>query len=322
MTGFAALDGFAGGNGLIRLIGHRGARGIMPENTMEGFAFTLGIGVQALEFDVVLSAEGTPMVTHNHRLSHATTRAQNGRWTTGEEPKVASLTDTALRSFDVGGLDVRSVYGQRFPDQAFLNDVRIPTLADLLALCTQPEHADVFLMLELKSDPDVAGNIEERKKLVSAVTSAVRAHDMTGRTVMHSFDWELLDECRAQAPEMPTSYLSEQPQNTGEDGEDSSQALGPDYANLSVSLPQAVKAAGGQMWCPYFKDVSPELVAEAQALDLIVATWTVNEHADIARMIDAGVDGIVTDYPGRVQHCMLNRGLRWLPKVSRSATIG
>lgn len=311
MTQFPALSGFRGDAGLIRLIGHRGARGVMPENTMEGFEFTLSVGVKALEFDVVLTRDEVPVITHNHRLSQAATRGLDGRWLTGEEPKVASLSYAELLAFDVGGLDGKTPYGQRFSDQAFLNDVRVPSLRALLALCVEPQNSDVYLLLELKSDPELKDDQDARAQLVRAVIADVRKYNLEARTVLHSFDWALLDECRAQGPEMPTSYLSELPKTDDASGKVSSRAVGPDYANLPTSLPKAVVKAGGQMWCPHHADVSVELVSEAHDLGLLVSTWTVNDLIDIERVMDAGVDGIVSDYPGSVQHCLLNRNFRW-----------
>ncbi len=309
MTAFPQLNGFRGGNGIVRVIGHRGARGLLPENTMLGFDFTLAIGVRALEFDVVLTRDGVPVITHNHRLSPAATRDAQGQWLTGDGPRVSSLTVDELQALDVGGLDGRSTYGQRFPDQAFLNGVHVPRLTDLLDRAAQPDQSDLYLLLELKSDP--AASEEIRNRLVNAVVDDVRSRGLNARTILHSFDWALLDLCRDMAPDMPTSYLSELPQNADAPGEDSSKSVGPDYAALSGSVPQAVKAAGGQMWCPYFQDVTPALVAEAHALGLLVTTWTVNEPSDIDAMLDAGVDGIVSDYPGRVQRKLLDRNLRW-----------
>ena len=311
MTRFPQLSGFRGCKEIVHLIGHRGARGIMPENTMEGFEFTLGIGVKILEFDVVLTRDKTPVITHNHRLANSATRTSDGLWLTGEGRKVSSMSFAELQTLDVGGVDGHSMYGQRFPDQAFLNNVRVPRLADLLALAAQPKHSDVHLLLELKSDPDVRDNTRERAAVVAAVVADVRSHQLTNRTIMHSFDWDLLNECRKQAPEMPTSYLSELPVNRDGVGEESSKSVGPDYAAISGSVPQAVKAAGGQVWCPFYKDVTSNLVAEAHSLGLLVLTWTVNDQSDIENMINAGVDGIVSDYPGRVQRCLLNRTLQW-----------
>ena len=74
MTAFPQLDGFKGSRGLVRLIGHRGARGLMPENTMEGFEFTLNMGVKALEFDVLISKDNVLVVTHDNYLSEFLTR--------------------------------------------------------------------------------------------------------------------------------------------------------------------------------------------------------------------------------------------------------
>ncbi len=311
MKDFPQLSGFRGGKGIVRLIGHRGARGVMPENTMEGFEFASGIGVNGLEFDVVLTRDRVPVVTHNHHLSSAATRTPDGQWIKSKEPKVAALSFAELQELDVGGLDGRTVYGRRFPDQAFLTDIRVPRLIDLLDFATRPENRRLRLLLELKSDLEVKDDIDERTSLVAAIVDEVRSRRLESRTVLHSFDWNILDECRRQAPDMPTSYLSQSPKNCGDPGEESSKAVGPDFNRMSVSLPQAVVSAGGQMWCPYFMDVTSDLVDEAQALGLLVSTWTVNEIADIEEMIDAGLDGIISDYPGRVQRCLLNRGLHW-----------
>jgi glycerophosphoryl diester phosphodiesterase len=311
MTSFPQLDGFRGGPGLVRLVGHRGARGVMPENTMEGFAFTLAAGVRALEFDVVLTRDRVPVVTHNHRLSRATTRDAEGRWIEGEEPRIADLSFENLRRFDVGGLDAASAYGRRFADQVFLSQVQVPSLSNLLALANAPGNEDVHLLLELKSDPALKGDADERVILVDRVVGEVRLHGLGLRTVLHSFDWDLLDECRRQAPEMPTSYLSQLPAAEEEPGEADSASVGPDFSASDQSIPRMVAAAGGQMWCPHHQDTTPELVEEAHGLGLLVTVWTANEPEEIERMIDIGVDGIVTDFPGRAQHILLERRGRW-----------
>ncbi|MCE8507452.1 glycerophosphodiester phosphodiesterase [Ruegeria pomeroyi] len=311
MSTFAQLSGLRGGAGVVRVIGHRGARGVMPENTLEGFSFTLATGVQVLEFDVVMTADGVPVVTHNHHLANSATRDAQGRWLTGAERKVAEMTFAEIRALDVGGLDGRTAYGQRFPDQAFLSGIRVPRLGDLLDLCASHGENAPYLLLELKSDPALMRDDAARADLVAAAVSDVRRYRMESRTVMHSFDWALLDECRRQAPDLPTSYLSQLPENADDPGEDSAKSVGPDYQGLTTTLPQTVAAAGGQLWCPYYLDVTPELVAEAHDLGLSVLTWTVNETDDIRRMAATGVDGIVTDYPGRTQRVLIDMGLTW-----------
>ena len=308
---FPQVDAFRGCADTIRIIGHRGARGILPENSIQGFEFALSIGVNLLELDVVLTRDDIPVITHNHRLHASTFRDSNGNFLLGEEPKVSSLSFAEIESFDIGRIDGGSDYGRRFPDQAQLDGIRVPRLSELLQLASQPEYNDTHLMLELKSDPDFAEDSEYRERLVATVVREVRAADLATRTLLHSFDWNLLAECRRQAPDMPASFLTQLPDNADEVGEDSSKSISPDFQGRTDHIPDLVKEAGGSLWCPYVYDVSERAIIRAKALGLCVAVWTVNEPADIERMIDLGVDAIVSDYPGRVQRYLSDRGYHW-----------
>ncbi len=309
--GFPQVEAFRGGNNLIRVVGHRGARGVLPENSMIGFDFSLSIGVPLLEFDVVLTADDVPVITHNHRLHASSFRDTNGLFLSGEEPKVSSLTFEQIQQFDIGRLDGHSAYGQRFPDQAQLDGVRVPRLIDLLDLVAEQKYGDAYLMLELKSDPDLAHDALYRENFVKRVLQEVRAKGLSTRAVLHSFDWNLLEECQRQAPDMPSSYLTQLPENEDDVGEDSSKAVCPDFRGRRDEIPLLVKQAGGSLWCPYYADVTAENVALAKELGLCVAVWTVNEHEEISRMIDLRVDAIVSDYPGRVQRHLSDLGMGW-----------
>ncbi len=309
--GFPKVEAFRGGNNLIRVVGHRGARGVLPENSMIGFDFSLSIGVPLLEFDVVLTADDVPVITHNHRLHASSFRDTNGLFLSGKEPKVSSLTFEQIQQFDIGRLDGHSAYGQRFPDQAQLDGVRVPRLIDLLDLVAEQKYGDAYLMLELKSDPDLAHDALYRENFVKRVLQEVRAKGLSTRAVLHSFDWNLLEECQRQAPDMPSSYLTQLPENEDDVGEDSSKAVCPDFRGRRDEIPLLVKQAGGSLWCPYYADVTAENVALAKELGLCVAVWTVNEHEEISRMIDLRVDAIVSDYPGRVQRHLSDLGMGW-----------
>ncbi len=309
--GFPQVEAFRGGNNLIRVVGHRGARGVLPENSMIGFDFSLSIGVPLLEIDVVLTADDVPVITHNHRLHASSFRDTNGLFLSGEEPKVSSLTFEQIQQFDIGRLDGHSAYGQRFPDQAQLDGVRVPRLIDLLDLVAEQKYGDAYLMVELKSDPDLAHDALYRENFVGRVLQEVRAKGLSTRAVLHSFDWNLLEECQLQAPDMPSSYLTQLPENEDDVGEDSSKAVCPDFRGRRDEIPLLVKQAGGSLWCPYYADVTAENVALAKELGLCVAVWTVNEHEEISRMIDLRVDAIVSDYPGRVQRHLSDLGMGW-----------
>ncbi len=311
MNSFPAVEAFRGRDGVIRVVGHRGARGILPENTMMGFEFAMSTGAHLLEFDVVMTADDVPVITHNHRLHAPTFRDGTGNFLK-DEPKVSDVTWEQLQSFDVGRVDVSSDYGRRFPDQARVDGLRVPRLVELLQCVKQPRFDAANLMLEIKSDPDFAHDQAYREALVSRVVAEVRAAGLQERTLLHSFDWNLITECQQQAPDFPTSFLTQLPDNDDEVGEDSSKSISPDFSGREHEIPSLVAKSGGSLWCPYVNDVTAESVTIARNLGLVVAVWTVNEPEDIDRMIDFGVDSIVSDYPGRVQGHLEARGMSWL----------
>ena len=308
---FPAAEAFRGGDGLIRVVGHRGARGVLPENTMLGFEYAMSTGAHLLEFDVVMTADFVPVITHNHRLHAPTFRDERGCFLTSE-PKVADLTFSQIQTYEIGRIDGTSAYGQRFPDQSQVDGLRVPHLSDLLDKVAQPQFEAAQLMLEIKSDPDFAHDADYRKKLVAKVVALVREAGLGQRTLLHSFDWNLLAECQRQAPDIPASFLTQLPDNEDEVGEDSAKSISPDFSGIEAQIPDLVAKSGGALWCPYLYDVTSQGVSRAHELDLIVAVWTVNEPADIDRMIDLGVDAIISDYPGRVQRRLSDLGFQWV----------
>ena len=303
------LSPFRGTDNCVRLVGHRGARGIMPENTILGFEWTLRMGVDALEFDVMITRDGVPVIVHDHHLNAATARGEDGVWLSEPGPAISDLTFKELQQFDVGGLNLQSDYGMRFPEQAFLNKLRVPSLDQLLDLVVRPEFSHVRLMLEIKSAPSETNPALEREKVVRAVVNSVRNFSLQSRTVLHSFDWEILQICQAQASDMPSSYLSNVPDQP-EDVADHALGLGK-FGGQYASAPDAVAQMGGRIWAPHHSDVTRDVVAHAKSLGLIVATWTVNEIDDICRVTKCGVDAIVTDYPARVQRELAKRNMVW-----------
>jgi glycerophosphoryl diester phosphodiesterase len=304
------LSGFRGGAQCIRVVGHRGARGIMPENTLIGFEWTMEMGVNALEFDVMITKDSVPVIVHNHHLNRDITRTADGNWLEGPEPRISDLTYDQLSQYDVGGLNISSEYGQRFPEQIFLSHQKVPQLAELLLLMSRPEFRHIRLMLEIKSDPHVPDHQNRQAQTVAAIVAVVRAHNAQSRTVLHSFDWEMLRMCQHEAPEMPTSFLSQLPAAESQKGGDPASAFDTHVGTLP-SVPQAVADAGGYIWAPYFEDVTAKDVTHAKQLGLLVSPWTVNEPDDMARMIDFDVDAIVTDYPARLQRELIKKQIRW-----------
>ena len=99
--------------------------------------------------------------------------------------------------------------------------------------------------------------------------------------------------------------------NPADVGEDSSLSVGPNIKDFGDQVPDNVFEKGGSLWCPNVQDITPEALKRAKNLDLVTAVWTVNTVEEIDRMIEYGVDAIVTDYPGRVQQRLAVYGYNW-----------
>ena len=307
---YPAVEAFRGGDKLIRIVGHRGARGLFPENTMVGFRSAISMGIQLIEFDVVLCADGYPVITHNHTIHSPTFQGSNGNFIEHEQ-KVLDLTWQQLQKFEVGHLDSSTKYGKMFPDQMQFDGIKVPQLDELLNYVKSAVNNPIYLMLEIKSDPSFLTDEIFRNKLVSEVIQRVRDYGLTEQTLLHSFDWRVLEECRSLAPELPTSFLTQKWQDPVDMGEDSSLIVGPNLQDFGNKIPDMVKQRGGSLWCPNFQDVTPDTLTRARTLDLVTAVWTVNALCEIDRMIEFGVDAIVTDYPGRVQQRLARFGYSW-----------
>ena len=155
---YQVVEAFRGGPDLIKIVGHRGARGYFPENSHVGFIETINMGVTLLEFDVVFTSDGVPVITHDHYL-HAPTFRGPDRAFVNTQIKVSDLTWIQLQDYEIGVMDQDSRYAKRFPVQRQIANARVPRLVDLLALAVDRQHDDVCLMLEIKSDPDFRSDL-------------------------------------------------------------------------------------------------------------------------------------------------------------------
>ncbi len=294
------------------LQGHRGARGLLPENTLAAFEHALRIGVTTLEMDAAVTADGVVVLSHDPVLNPDLVRGPDGRWI-GEPWVIGRLTHAQLQAFDVGRLRPGSAYARTFADQQPLDGARMPTLASVFELVKRLGADHVQFDIEAKMDLRNPQNTLAPEPFVRVLLQVIRAAGMEDRVMVQSFDWRTLQVVRAAAPRIRTVYLSTQ---------------SPRFSNLDSpvwtagftlaehgSVPAMVKAAGGHAWSPNFQALTPDAVRQAQSLGLKVVPWTVNAEADIARVLDLGVDGIISDYPDRVRAEMQRRGMPLPPAV-------
>lgn len=296
----------------LDLQGHRGARGLMPENSLAGFAKALEIGVTTLELDIAITRDGVPVISHDPALNPDITRGPDGNFLSVPGPAIVTLSWDELQRYDVGRLKPGSQYGAPFAQQQAQDGTRIPRLADLFALVRRSGNEAVRFAIETKVFPVEPALTLPPEEFARKLIATVRAAGMERRTAIISFDWRTLQVVQREAPEIATTYITIQTRNFDNIRADNLLAS-PWTAGLRYrdhgSVPAMIKAAGGRSWSSFHGDLTPAKVKLAHELGITVLAWTVNEPEQIARVLDLGVDGIISDFPDRVRAEMERRGL-------------
>lgn len=284
----------------LELHGHRGARGLWPENTRPGFAGALAIGVSAIEMDVALTRDGVAILSHDPILDPDLTRGPDGAWIAPPGGLIRDLTAAELDGFDVGRIRPGSAQEAAFPDQQGMDGVPLPRLTEILSLMPQAR-----LAVELKTFPDHPERTVPPEAMADAVLAVLERAGALARTRIISFDWRALSYLRKARPALDLGYLTD----AETEAADRLWWDGVSAADVGGSVPRAVASQGGRVWGPDFATLTEAEVAEAHALGLLVNPWTVNEPADMARLIDWGVGALTTDYPDRARAVMAEKGI-------------
>ncbi|MFO7799365.1 glycerophosphodiester phosphodiesterase family protein [Rhodohalobacter sp.] len=261
------------------LQGHRGARGIMPENTIPAFLKAVDLGVDTVEFDVVVTADGKILVSHEPWFNHLFSTKPNGEPVIESEEmdfNIYDMTYQETQQFDVGKRG-----NPNFPDQQSM-EVTKPLMTD--AIQAVEEYAsknDLPLLhynIETKSRPEWYGEYvpgpEEFSRLLFEELNELGVLD---RVIIQSFDPSTLIAFKQLAPEVRQAMLV------------SNDELPDMYINLLGYTPD--------IWSPDYKLLDAESVSELQAKGMKVIPWTVNTVDEMREMLRIGVDGFITDYP-------------------------
>ena len=293
------------------LEGHRGARGLAPENTLAAFRKAIAIGVTTIETDIAVTKDRVPVISHNPSLVPELVRDGTGKWLAAPGASIHSLTLDELRRYDIGRLDPDTKYARQFPEQRPSDGERFPTLREVLQLVATAGKP-IRLNIETKLTPDNAGDTVDAATFVRVILDEVRAATLADRVTIPSFDGRSRLDGKRGAPAGPTAGLTREStgMNTMAGAQD---GKSPWHAGLNDSdfrsVAALVAAAGCSTWSMFWRNLTPALVADAHARGLEVLPWTVDDPADMQRLIDMGVDGIITDYPDRLRDVMKARGM-------------
>lgn len=298
-------------------IAHRGGADLWPENTLPAFARALEMGVDGLEFDIQLSADGQLMIHHDAQLKADATR-QNGVFIEKPTRRIDALSRADLQAYDVGTLDAASPYGQRRKGRTNLDAVPIPTLADLEGLLAEKAPPGFKLYTELKTD--MGADAGPAHRLADAYLGALEASPLAAHHIVVSFDWRALNRVRAARPDMAHAYTTLEFSSTDpahESGAQDSRLAAAIRAASANGAPwfdgfdwramdgtthgekmlNALHANGAAGWFAYWHDIDTARMGQAQALKLDVSAWTVNHARDMQKLTDMGVGALVTDRP-------------------------
>jgi len=284
------------------IVGHRGAAGLAPENTIPAFIRAIEIGVDAIELDVLLAADGKLVVHHDFQLTPDIARKDDGSWLEPwDRPLIKNMTLKELKLYDVGRLNPYTSYARRYPEQQAFDGEHIPTLRQVISLLKSKGDTTTKLWIEIKTSPEKPDMTPSPQSVASAVIKLLHEEDFMCRTQILSFDWRALAHVQKIAPEIPTVYLSHlgvrlNNIKPGQPGA-SPWMAGLDIDDFSGSIPQAINAAGGRLWAPHYKYITYSLLNEAHRLGIGVFVWTLDSKSEMIRLIEMGVDGIITNRP-------------------------
>jgi glycerophosphoryl diester phosphodiesterase len=289
---------------MIAVFGHRGARGLAPENTLSGFRVAARLGLTGVEFDVGMTADNVPIVHHDVRLHRDIARDEDGAYVGEDAPLINALTYRQLRRYDVGRLRRGSVYASDYPEQQPQDGARVPTLTEVLTAC-----APLDLLVEIKTTPDRPEATHTPAELAAQVSPILSAAQAQDKAALFAFDWRVLEAAARCAPSLRRGCLTDSNTVRQADLWFGDTRLGAYEPDKPGSVARAVASTGAVIWAPEHRTVDEAELAEARRLRLAVIPWTVNEPGDMQRLIALGVDGMISDVPDQVKAMIAARGV-------------
>jgi glycerophosphoryl diester phosphodiesterase len=274
--------------------------GVWPANSLEGAAACLETGVDGIEIDVQLTADGHVVAHHDYWLNRHATRL-DGEWLGARGPALKTMTLEELRRYDVGSLRPGSSYADRYPARTAMNGVRIPTLPQILDLLRSAGEQRPLIYVEIKTDPQDPEEAPDPEAITRATVRDLEAAGWTDHSKIIAFDWQVLRLAQTLNPRIATAHLTI-PTAMADTvrrlpNGDSPWADGCDPRRFGNSDLAALKAHGGLEWSPHIADVTPERLAEARELDLRVGPWGVSTVQEIRRLIADGVYSVTVSGP-------------------------
>ncbi len=249
------------------VMAHRGGRGLWPENTLAAFEQAVALGVDVLEMDIHRTADGALVVLHDSTVDRTTDG--NGR--------VDGLSLAEVKALDAGYAWTADD-GQTFPYRG--QGITIPTLKEVFVA-----FPEMLMNIEIKPDEAALG---------APLCRLIRDHGMADRVLIASFHADAIQAFRQACPEVATTA--------------SESEVIPLFALSKLCLEGVYSPRAQAVQVPEYQSglhvLTPRFVDAAHGRNLVVHAWTINDAEDMRRLLDLGVDGIITDYPDRLMQVL------------------
>ncbi len=293
---------------------HRGGRGLRPENTLASFGKALQLGVTTLELDTAITKDGQVLVTHEPRILALQCQDTGANHFVGQ--LVKDLTLAQAKTLDCGTRHPTAPGDEFVGTQESVPGTRMPTLDEVFDLAERYGARDIQFNIETKIDPTAPNDTVDALTFTRKVLDVIRAHHAVDRSLLQSFDWRTLVIARQLEPRLRRVALGDA--TTIFPGSPWTAGIRIPADALQGSLARIVaNKLRAQVVSLDFTILTDRLIRKSHEHGLGVIPWTVNAPADMASLIDRGVDGIITDYPDRLRDVMAAKRLR-LPQAFAS----
>ena len=274
-------SGGLGVSGVFDTQGHRGCRGLMPENTIPAMINALGLGVATLEMDVVFTKDKKAILSHEPFFNHEITTKADGSFINEKEEKnynIYTMTFEETQQFDVGLKP-----HPRFPQQQKIA-VHKPRLADVFdsvkKYMTTARRPFPFFNIETKSMPATDNLFHPAPaEFVELLMKVIKEKEMEQYVIIQSFDFRTLQYLHQHYPAVQSAMLIE------------------DYDNRTVAEQITALGFTPTIYSPAYILVNEELLKKCKEQNIKVIPWTVNDKPTIEKLKKMGVDGIISDFP-------------------------
>lgn len=308
----------------FEIYGHRGTRGLSPENTIPAYKTALSLGIDVMDMDINMTKDGILVVTHNLSLNPGLTRViGTDQYITNSKLWIKDYTLDQLRKFDVGRLDLGSEYGRTYPDQYSVDQVAIPTLDEVIRYGKKIGGPSLRFQIEMKTDPTSVGSSDPMEMAIALKKVMVR-EEIVERTEVQAFDFRCMLALKKILPNATLQFLTyEAEQHT---------MLNPDPKIAGIwtagyllkdyggSIPKMIVDLGGTVWGVEDVELTEEQIEEAKQLGLKIVVWSLPTFPNVninvpltEKLMDQGIDGFITDRPDILRGLIAARGLTDLP---------